>query len=162
MRPQSTHSKTFRNAGIEIIEKDGEILILAIYPFSAGARDFYILKSKEEFLTFLKARSAKEIIILFKSFTTIKEGKVTNDFIKKSITELVPSSDSDWLTIFPDIDNKAGNWYFDGNIKELEDTLNNGFGQFVRILAEPNWQDEKFVFRAYVPDVDGVVRPGVY
>lgn len=162
MRPQSTHLKTFRNAGLEIIEKNGEILILVVYPFSAGAKDFYILKSAEEFLTFLGSRSAKELIILFKSFTTIKHGKVTKDFIKKSIKELPPLSDSDWLTIFPNDMDKAGIWHFDENKEELVDTLNDHFGQFVRILEEPNWQNEKLILKAYVPDVDGVVRPGVY
>jgi len=44
----------------------------------------------------------------------------------------------------------------------LEESLRLHFGKLVRIFADPQWLNEELIPHGYIPDIDGIVRPGVY
>lgn len=158
----SIKNETFLKKGVEIIRNQGEILIMVRYPYQAGNKDFFIINSEKDFLNFLNQRAVKESITIFKSFENVKEGLVDKEFISKTLIELDKPKHTDWIVLFPEDKDKAGNWCYDETKEELEESLRLGEGDYVRILEDPDWLNEELIFHAYVPDEDGKVRPGSY
>lgn len=160
----NVNNERFQKEGNKIIKQEGELLILLRYSGGAGSKDFIIINSEEEFNQFLKKRTARTSITIFKKFETLTKGLVTDDFIRASLLNLKESKNFDWIVMFPEIKDKWGNidWSFEENKAELEEILRLQIGDYVRILKEPDWLDEEAIFHAYVPDEDGEVIPGAY
>ena len=45
---------------------------------------------------------------------------------------------------------------------ELKEEIEDRIGNQTYIFAEPDWFDDENTIHSYVPDEDGVVRPGAY
>ncbi|MEZ4933807.1 MAG: hypothetical protein R2788_17010 [Saprospiraceae bacterium] len=161
MELRDIRNPVFRGSGIEILKNNGELLILIRYPF--GDKDFILLKSKEEFFSFLENRNEKESITLLRSFHAILRGVVDEDFVAKLMEKAVGLKPLQWVSIGKPKDvGDLDNWGFIGDINELQEQLEDAFGRDICILEEPDWFDEELVFHAYVPDKDGIVRLGAY
>jgi len=155
-------NEEFQKNGIKLIQTNGEVLILIRYPYQAGNRDYFIIKSEKDFINFLNERKSKESITLFKSIENVAEGLINEDFIRITLEELEEPKYSDWLTLFPGIKDKNENWFYDETKEDLEESFRFNMGSYVRIVEDSLWLNEELIFHAYVPDEDGEIRPGAY
>ena len=158
----SAKSEDFQRRGIQIIEEKGELLVLVRYPYQAGNKDFYLLNSKDDFLKFLDIRSPKELISIFSKIEDVVSGVVKEDFIKQVKSKIEKPKYTDWITLFLDIQDEGQHWYYDETKEELEESLLTNIGRSVRIIEDPEWLDISLICNGYIPDDDGVIRPGAY
>jgi hypothetical protein len=156
----STSSKEFLQIIHQILEKGHEILLLIRYPSSAGNRDYYLFDSLEAVQHFISLRKAKETITVFKSMETVKRGQVSTELLLEITKSVHEPKHSDWLVIFPNCNSEC--WNYCENQKELLEELKEHNEEQVVILEDPLFQVEEETITAYVPDRDGVIRPGPY
>jgi len=160
MQNQSAFSKDFRFEAKQIFDRQGEFLLLIHYPSSAGNRDYFYFTTFENFQDFLSQRKAKERLFIFKATDVVKRGKASEEFISEVVDSLEQPKNTDWLIIFP-----PGNydrWQYCEDMQELLQELWEYQDQQVVIMEDPLYQASEDMVIAYVPDSDGVVRPGVY
>jgi hypothetical protein len=144
--------------GMDILSKKGELLTLVRYHGEAGNRDFLIIRSAAEFDEFFNKRSPRDSITFFKSFSCLRKGIVNSTFIDEALRILSKPDKREFLVIW----DKSGGWFWAENLEQLEEELEEEMGQSVQILAEPDWFNEEKAITIYVPDEDGVIRPGIY
>ena len=142
--------KDFLSKASQILQTQGELLLLIRYPAQAGNRDFFIIQSYEAFLKFLKERSLHDSIYIFKSFDKVAAGLVTESFIAKTMDEIKLPTQGNWLVIFTVINSIDRHWFFVDNKEELRITLQKWMGEQVRILEEPDWHNEEMAYHTYI------------
>ena len=155
-------SEEFQKNGIQLIQELGEIVVKVRYPYQAGNKDFFIIKTQKEFNEFLDNRKSKDSVTIYKFVEKIKEGVISKEFIKSTLIQLGKPKYTDWLVIFPEITNLYGNWFYDETKEELEESLKMNLGQYVTIFEDPDWLKEEMIYHGYTPDEDGKIRPGAY
>jgi hypothetical protein len=97
-----------------------------------------------------------------KSFTLLERGIATPRFINEVMQNLDKPLGSEWLVIGKTNDKYLENWNWAATKEELIDEIKDRMGNEVTILEEPDWISDETSINAYVPDDDGVVRPGAY
>jgi len=148
--------------GFDLIEELGEVVVKVRYPYQAGNKDFFILKTKNEFEDFLNKRESRDSVTIFKSVEKVTEGLITEEFIEKTLNEIGKPKYTDWLVIFPGIANLNESWFHDETKEDLEESLSINLGNQVKIFEDPDWLEEEMIYHAYAPDEDGEIRPGAY
>jgi hypothetical protein len=162
MELRDSTTEEFKQNGLNLIEKFGEVLVKIRFPYQAGNKGFFMIKSEKEFIAFLNNRETKESITIYTVIEKKAEGFITNEFVNNTLSQLIKPKYSDWLIILPQIKPDSENSHYDDTKEELEDTLKLCFGQYIQILEDPDFGGEDSIIHAYVPDEDGIVRPGVY
>jgi len=162
MKFMSIDSPDFVKSGADILNCNGELLVLLRFPYQAGNKAFQIIRTLPEYIKFLKERKEKESITLMKSFEYVVRGIVNETFIHKLNEKLDRTETMNWLIIWDSVSIEIGNSYFVNNKIDLRTELTDAMGQNVSIIVEPDWLDEQNSINAYVADKDGVVRPGAY
>lgn len=155
-------SKEFRERGLEIIAEYGEILVKIRYPGLAGSKSFLVLNTENDFIEFLNNRNVRDSITIYKVIEKVKEGLITTEFVKNTLNQLEKPKYADWLVVFPKEKFDRENWHYDDTLKELKETFELYSGKYIQILEDPDYLGEDFIYHAYVPDEDGIVRPGAY
>ncbi len=99
-------------------------------------------------------------MIIVKQFEVVKEGLVDQRFTD----ELLPAyrSGTSWILIGPDNYEHTADWAYAESDSELREELDDRIGNSVCVIKEPNYISTDETFDAYVPDADGLVRPGAY
>jgi hypothetical protein len=64
MELRDSTTEEFEQSGLNLIEKFGEVLIKVRFPYQAGNKEFFMIKSKKEFIAFLNNRETKESITI--------------------------------------------------------------------------------------------------
>ncbi|MCB0845980.1 MAG: hypothetical protein KDE26_22170 [Bacteroidetes bacterium] len=149
-RFKSIKDTKYINAGLEIIQKNGELLAYIRYPHSAGASVFVLLNNEEEFLHFLSMRKAGESITLFKRIEKSVEDLITgndNEEILRSLGE--KSQQKDWLVLITDTKRRILDSFLCMNKPEIRKVLNDYVGKNVIIMEEPDWTAERETYHAY-------------
>ena len=159
---KTTKNREFKKRGIEIIDQKGELLAFVRYANYGGSRAYFLLRSENEFKTFLDTRRPKDSITLFKTTQKLTEGIVTDSFIEDILNRFDRPASYVWIILFPEIESSHGNWYEAEDKEELEEALKTHENNHVCIFEEQDWLDEAILYHAYEPDEDGYVRPGAY
>ncbi len=157
-RENTTHPDFKKNA-LKILKENSHLIIFTRY---SANKEFYHIKSEKEFDEFLKTRINKELLTLFKNkFTIIKSGIVNDHFIKEVKSKINEMKKVDWVAIGKEKDNSQ--WSaFVANEEEFEEAIEDEFGNEIIIIEDQDWFNEDITIHAYVPDEDGIVRPGSY
>lgn len=151
-----------QKTGKKIIEERDSILILVRYPFHAGNKDFFLFKSTAALERFFQQREPKESISIFTQLEKRFEGWVNQNFHSEILARMDQPKYTDWILISTENLSKNNHWYYLEGKRELEEELSSQIGNWVYIIEDPAYLDEKVISHAYVPDLDGKVRPGVY
>lgn len=158
MRKLSTRDKEFLDA-VQNIFAAPEVLVVVRYVYGAGNRDFLILKNMTEFHTLLGKLRTRDSVVM-KSFQKIKEGKVDEAYIKSAVA-IYPKK-ANWVLIGKSNFEHTSGWAHAESEGELREGLQDRLGNYVCIVAEPNYISDEYSIGAYIPDEDGIVRPGAY
>ena len=158
----SINNERFIKTAIDIINRNGEVLVLVRYPYQAGNRDFFLIKSSIEFEEFIEKREPRESVMVFELIENVIEGTVAKALITSILDRVVKPKYSDWLVIFKELEGRTQHWDYCENKEELEDALISSLGCSFRVLEDPLWVDERLVYHAYVPDQNGGIYPGRY
>ena len=156
----STQDPAFLDEVRQLASNNEEILILVRYVYGAGSRDFVLLDSMTKFSDLLQCCRERDSVTVMKSFNVICRGIVTDDFIVSAIADY--ESDKSWILIGGDNYEYTADWAFAESEAELKEELDARLGNEVCIVSEPDHWSETDAMTAYVPDSDGVVRPGAY
>jgi hypothetical protein len=160
MTPLSTTDPGFLNDVQDIVEANGEILVVVRYVYGAGGKDFVLLPNMAEFRKLVSSRRERDSIIVMKSFVKVLTGIVDDRFIERC-RSLFTENDN-WLLIGDDNYEYTANWDIPESLSELVEALHDRVGNEVVVVEEPDYISNECCLAAYVPDADGVVRPGAY
>lgn len=162
MELENSTIEELKQCGLNLIEEQGEVLIKIRFPYQAGSKGFFIIKNKDEFVEFISKREARESISIYKVVEKIIEGRINIEFIENVLTQLDKPKYTDWLIIPSGIYIENDNWNYKDTKEELKETLELCLGQDIQILEDPEFVNEDLIIHAYIPDEDGIVRPGAY
>ena len=159
MKSLSALDKKFINEVKKVFEVP-EVLIVSRYVYGDGNRDFIILDDMAEFDKLIKKLRNKDSVIEMKSFDKIREGTIDQRFIDRILP--IYSEGATWIILGPDNFEHTSNWAYAESKDELNEELKNRLGNHVCIVREPEYISDSSSIEAYVPDEDGIVRPGAY
>ncbi len=159
----STNDENYLAIVKNLIKEKNEILITVRNPYQAGNKDLFLINSFEAFKSIIAKREPQDLIIIDNSFKKVAQGIASRDFIKLLIDKIEIQENEDLVVIFPEFNGNSEYWkdYFE-NKEELEDYLKANMDQYVVVYIEPHELEEDKMIYAYVPDSDGIIRPGRY
>jgi len=159
MSAVSTTDRTFQQA-VEDLLSGGEILVVVRYVYGAGAREFLFFKDMTEFRTSMTRLRRRDSVVVMKSFRDVIAGTVDTQFIEAA-AELCRHGEN-WVVINYDASKFVAKNFSVSSKANLVQELERVRGHRVRIIEEPNGISAEHSIEAYVPDPDGIVRPGAY
>jgi hypothetical protein len=148
------------------IEARGEVLVLFRWPNAGGSKSFEFFRDFPAFMARLETAPRRTSIIVFREPQLPIRGLIDDELIRRAV-DLVPESTEYLIAGLDLITMGKGSWYPDSAgethqelIADLRDWWS---GQRVAVGRYPEWlEDSESVISAYVPDVDGAVRPAAY
>jgi hypothetical protein len=155
----STTDGTFQQA-VQDLLGSGEILVVVRYVYGAGAREFFFFKEMAEFRTTITRLRRRDSVVVMKSFRDVIAGTVDAQFVEAAAELYRPGED--WVVIDYDAPKFMAKNYYASSKKGLLEELEQVRSHRVRIIQEPNYISAEHSIGAYIPDPDGVVRPGAY
>ena len=158
MTARSTTDETFLRA-VQDLLGGGEILVVVRYVYGAGAREFLFFKDMTLFRAMLNRLRRRDSVVVMKSFRKVIEGAVDGPFVDAAAARYAEGKD--WVLLDADAPKFARSYCVESGA-ELMAELREMQGRRVCIIEEPDVASEEHSIGAYVPDPDGVVRPGVY
>lgn len=160
MTASSTRDPHFIREVNRLLDRKGHILVVVRYVYGAGSKNLVLIESMQQFEALLEPLRARDSVVVMMSFDVVNEGAVDVDFIKASVAKY--SSGSDWVIIGPDKHEYTNCWAYASSESELKEELESRIGKSVCIVSDPDYVSDESSIAAYVPDLDGVVRPGAY
>jgi hypothetical protein len=159
MRRLGTSEKDFQDA-VPLIFAAPEVLVVVRYVYGGGKRDFLILRAMSEFHQLLGTLWARDSVVVMNSFRKIREGKVDRGFIESAAAACTKGSS--WVLIGKDnFEHTPASAYAESEA-EVREELQDRLGNHVCIVDEPDYISDEHSINGYIPDSDGVVRPGSY
>lgn len=159
MTALSTTDETFQQA-VQDLLASGEILVVIRFVYGAGAREFLFFRDISEFRATLTRLRRRDSVVVMKSFRDVIAGTVDAQFIDAAAA--LYREGEYWVLLDDDAPNYVTKEYYVSDRAELVETLEDIPGHRVRIIEEPEYSSVQHSIGAYVPDPDGVVRPGAY
>jgi len=159
MKRLSTSDREFLD-GVQNIFVAPEVLVVVRYVYGAGKRDFLILKNMTAFNRLLETLRSRDSVVVMKSFPKIKEGRVDQAFIEAAAA--VYRTGANWILIEKDNFEHIAHFAYGGSEGEVREELGDRSGKHVCIVDEPNYISDEHSIGAYMPDEDGIIRPGAY
>ncbi|MBS4060912.1 MAG: hypothetical protein KG029_10970 [Bacteroidetes bacterium] len=166
--PVSTQNSAFLVMVHEHLAKSEVLVVMIRYANHGGAKDYRVIQTMEEFDTLIKKLAFKtSITVFFESAFAIK-GRVNNE-LQKKVDELFTREYDEYegldiICLEPQKGNDGErNIWFMQELESIKEWLRQHKDCQVLIGTMKFWQDNsQDVTTAYVPDVDGQVRPGTY
>lgn len=163
----TTTSQRFLETVASWIAKYGEVLVLIRLHGGGGNRSFEFFASYKRFTQRLSALPPRASVIVFKEQQLPLRGLVDEDFVIAAMNSIPDGSR--WLVVgLTETTAGSQSWFhqtsgFSSN--ELDNELRDTYcwGQQVAVGIEPDInQVSDGMISGFVPDDDGMTRPGVY
>jgi hypothetical protein len=142
-----------------------EILLLIRYAYAAGNRDIEIISTAQDFAKRLAQLAPRTSITAFRDHTLPLRGVVDDAYIADCLATIPDGVEYVIVETKPRVDG-ACSWFHQEtgtSHKELRESLEEERGEVVMAGEFPPWLDDSDgIVTAYVPDSDGIVRPGAY
>jgi hypothetical protein len=155
----STTDQTFQQA-VQDLLGCGEILVVIRYVYGGGSREFRFFRDISKFRSTLARLRRRDSVVVMKSFREVIEGTVDAPFIDAAANRY--QEGEYWILLDDDAPKYVGKEYYVSSRAELVADLKAMLGHRVRLIEQPDYTSEEQSIGAYVPDPDGVVRPGAY
>ena len=170
MNYQSVKDPLFLANAEELINSDGEVLVLFQYRAAAGSRDFMFINDMKLLETKLKEVSAHTHVVLYGGAPLPIRGQVDDAFIQRVLGAVPDGSEYLVLCLERTIYDYRPHYYWESfpesageSHAELIESLDQFRGRLVAVGLWPPWPNEGGVgFEAYVPDEAGIIMPGPY
>lgn len=158
LQRENTKNPDFKKKALKILKENADLFIFKRY---LANKDFYHIKSEKEFDDFLSKSISKECLTIFKNkFEIIERGIIDHDFIKSVKDKFANERIVDWVIIGKEGKSQWSIWIDNEQAfrSAIEDEINNE----VIVFKDQDWFNEDITIHTYVPDSDGIVRPGAY
>jgi hypothetical protein len=142
-----------------------EILLLIRYPNAGGARDIELISTLDEFRARVANLAPKTSVTAFRDHTLPHRGTVDDAFIAHCLRAIPDGAEYVIAETKPRVAGSHSWIHYETGTshKELLESLEEERGESVLAGEYPPWlKDMEGVVTAYVPDSDGIVRPGAY
>jgi hypothetical protein len=166
--PVSTKNSAF-TALVEEHIANGEVVVTLIrYSNCGGAKDYLLVRSKDEFAALLKKQISKTSVSVFFEGAFSLKGEANSDLLQKATMLFAKEKEEyeglDIICLESHAASDDGkNILFLQNLESIEDYLHLHKGHQVLIGTMKFWiENNENVVTSYVPDDDGQVRPGAY
>jgi hypothetical protein len=144
------------------------IVLLLRYANYGGMRDYFIARSATDYQTILKhAKPKTSITVFFESSFML--GGIANDELRDCTIGLFPIAYAECEGVHLirmdscGIELDAERCFYAKNPREIEDWFERNRDAPAMVGTMEYWHDNRSeVVTVYVPDADGVVRPGAY
>ena len=144
-----------------------EILVLIRYPYAAGSKSFEFFSSPAALFERLRKLTPRVCVTAFKRAQLPLRGVVDDSFIESCLHTIPDGSEFLLVETVQRVYGSAS-WFHDIDGKthaELREALEDSRGNAVAVGLHPPWpwlDDDPDLVSGYVPDEDGVARPGTY
>jgi hypothetical protein len=170
MNYASAKDPSFLANAEELINSEGEVLLLFRYRAAAGSRDFMFINEMKLFETKVKELPAHTYVVLYGGGQLPVRGQVDDAFIQRVLGAVPDGSEYLVLCLERTIHDYRPHHYWESfedsageSHAELIESLDQFRGRLVAVGLWPPWPDESEVgFEAYVPDEAGMIMPGPY
>ncbi|WP_459211520.1 hypothetical protein [Aquimarina rhabdastrellae] len=149
----------------ELLKDNAKVLILVRIPNSGNNRNYFFMENSNELDELINESNESDSITAFKEINELNNGLVTEDFIKIVMESQVENSFDHELLIVNNTyreyqQNGGSEWNTVENVNELKEILSDTIGEKISIILEPDFCDEQNTFHLYVPDKNGISKPG--
>jgi len=147
------------------LRSQGEILVLIRYAYAAGSTDFELFTSFESLAERIRALPSRTCVIAFRQPQLPIRGVVDESFIARCLSSIPDGSEYLLVEMVRRVYGRMSWFHHNEGTShgELRGELEESRGVQVAVgLAPPSWKDSDDVISAYVPDEDGIARPGAY
>jgi len=157
--------KTFLDTLERWLSSEREILVLFRYAYAAGDRSFEFFSSPAALFERLRQLRRRTSVTAFRQAQLPVRGIVNDEFIESCMRTIPEGSE---FLVVETVQRTAGRMSWFHNMAgethaELREALEDSRGSPVAVGLYPPWlNDGPDVVTTYVPDEDGVVRPGAY
>jgi len=161
----ATTSPEFLSAVEPWFGEKPEILLLVRYAYAAGNRDIELIPTLDAFRVRMASLAPKTSVTAFRDHTLPLRGIVDDAFIARCLSSIPDGVEYVIVETKPKV---AGSYSWihqetGTSHKELLESLEGERGESVVAGEYRPWlADSDGIVTAYVPDADGVVRPGAY
>jgi hypothetical protein len=142
-----------------------EILLLIRYPNATGNRDIELISTFDAFRVRIASLAPKTSITAFRDHTLPLRGTVDDSFVARCLSAIPDGVEYVIAETKPKVAGSHSWIHYETGTshKELLESLEEERGQSVVAGEYPPWLDDSDgVVTAYVPDSDGIIRPGAY
>lgn len=166
--PVSTLNSEFLAMVHEHLAKNEVLVVLIRYANYGGAKDYLVIRAKDEFDNLIKKLASKTSITVFFESAFALKGKVNAELLKKVDRLFVKEYDEyeglDIICLEPQkSDDDEKDIWFMQELEPINEWLRQHKDYHVLIGTMKFWYENNQDFvTAYVPDGDGKVRPGAY
>ena len=168
IEPVSTLNPAFLALAYEHLARNEVLILLVRYANCGGAKNYLIIRTKDEFGNLIKTLAFKTSITVFFESAFALNGKVNAELLKRVYELFTKEYDEyeglDIICLEPQKgDIGTRNILFMHKIEEINDWFRQHQNLHVLIGTMKFWcgNNQDFI-TAYVPDGDGQVRPGAY
>jgi hypothetical protein len=148
------------------IQAHGEVLVLIRWPNAGGSKSFELFREMSAFMARLAPLPERTSVIVFKQLQLPIRGMVDDELVRRAVEHIPESTEYliaglDLVTHerYADYPNASGESH-DELVAALRDWRPD---HRVAVGRYPEWwEDTENVIAAYVPDMDGNVRPASY
>ena len=142
-----------------------EVVLLVRYAYAAGNRDIELIPTLDAFRARMASLAPRTSVTAFRDHTLPLRGTVDDAFIARCLGAIPDGVEYIIVETKPKVAGRYS-WIHQEtgtSHKELLVSLEDERGESVLAGEYPPWLvDSDGIVTAYVPDSDGVVRPGVY
>ncbi len=148
------------SAALKWLATHGEILAIARFSRSAGAREFVLFNDRDRFVVWVSSLPADTNVLVMKDYDLILRGEPAS-----VLAQLPDEPDEEWLLVLQDDDGDTA-WECWGT-QQLREELQGCESRHVAAGRMPAWNnavvpDAPTTLSAIVPRSDGSVERGIY
>jgi hypothetical protein len=161
----STASPEYLSTVEEWFKHRDEMIVLVRYVYCGGNTDIQLIPTFEAFRARLAQLRERDSVIVFRDHKLPLRGTVDDSFIERCLAA-IPSG-TEYVLVETELTTAGSQSWFHNDSgathADLRESLDNSRGRAVLVGEYLPWlRDSEGVIAAYVPDSDGVVRPGAY
>jgi frataxin-like iron-binding protein CyaY len=155
----------FEIASYGLLNENKKILICLRIPNSGNNRHYFFIENKSDFDDLISSCNPSDSLTVFKSFNELCIGLITIDFINKSLQLISEKESLQEIIIlegsYQEFKRKGySEWQDVESISEFKEVLTESFGKNVSIILEPEFWNTEDTFHLYIPDKNGISKPG--
>jgi len=161
MEPLSTNSDEFRQRVYALLHQSGELLIFKRLAYTAGAgAGWYLVRQQKEFDTLLDTAPSKAAFSIMLEPELRLRG-IADDDLRKAALILLEQEEELLLFFLRSVDLEL-DYRYASSEAQVHKLFDEHQGEKVAIGRIPPWFDDSEAITGYVPDADGMARPGAY
>ena len=155
----------FEKEVYRLLNRNHKVLVFLRIPNSGNNRHYFFIENKRDFDDLLTHCNPSDSVTVFKSFNELCHGQVSNQFIKDAL-ELIPLKNALTEIVILEDSYKEfkikgyAEWQGVESTDEFKEVLTENFGKNVSIIIEPEFWDTESTFHLYIPDENGISKPG--